>query len=444
MESSDYELTNVELAKMKEIYIFGTCRTSKLVHDKIKFAETLKKPHSRLYLIENSTTNVEENYSIYTQPVNYTTKLTDVYDSIRYLTTDFFDKYLDNKLTDFNELLYRWNYINLIDGKDEKFKNELEKNFQKGRRDGYDFFFRETPTLNFKEFVFNVFHYTWSADIEIRFHNSEEAKITLEQDIRDVLDNGNAIDDLLKNTELIVRIERSLRAFKRNKNKKNDEEYDERNAYMNVPCRDHFNQHFFTFRSILDQRHILPREHPFMAYFNAQNAYYNKHKDKKLAIEPKVRFHACVFEIWNVDEYTWKIGPFAGLNLPFKIQSPHRYYPTSLFDKKTLTPYEVMIKLQEMCSMVGNCPVLIIGPYLSPTLGEVVNAKRRKTQEVLKFCGKFIKNSRVCYFDLTEEIMKDNSILISDPGTDGHETHLSEEGEKIMSQVIYEFIENME
>jgi len=62
----------------KDIYIFGTCRLCYPEHDNIKFIKTLRKHHSRYYTIN-------DDIHIYTEPVNYTTKLVDVLDSIYYM-----------------------------------------------------------------------------------------------------------------------------------------------------------------------------------------------------------------------------------------------------------------------------------------------------------------------------------------------------------------------
>jgi len=62
----------------KDIYIFGTCRLCYPIHNKINFVKELRKYHSRHYIINND-------INIYTQPVNYTTKLIDVLDSIYYM-----------------------------------------------------------------------------------------------------------------------------------------------------------------------------------------------------------------------------------------------------------------------------------------------------------------------------------------------------------------------
>jgi hypothetical protein len=62
----------------KDIYIYGTCRLCYPMHNNIKFVKELRKHHSRHYKINN-------NINIYTEPVNYTTKLIDVLDSIYYM-----------------------------------------------------------------------------------------------------------------------------------------------------------------------------------------------------------------------------------------------------------------------------------------------------------------------------------------------------------------------
>ena len=62
----------------KDVFIFGTCRLCYLNHNNIKFIKELRKYHSRHYTIN-------DNIHIYTEPVNYTTKLIDVLDSIYYM-----------------------------------------------------------------------------------------------------------------------------------------------------------------------------------------------------------------------------------------------------------------------------------------------------------------------------------------------------------------------
>jgi hypothetical protein len=62
----------------KDIYIFGTCRLCYPIHDSIKFVKELRQHHSRHYITKNDV-------NVFTEPVNYTTKLIDVLDSIYYM-----------------------------------------------------------------------------------------------------------------------------------------------------------------------------------------------------------------------------------------------------------------------------------------------------------------------------------------------------------------------
>jgi glycosyltransferase involved in cell wall biosynthesis len=77
-----YAEIGVEIKKQvtipKDIFVFGTCRVCYPIHDKIQFVKELRKYHSRYYKINDT-------YHIYTEPVNYTTKLVDVLDSILYM-----------------------------------------------------------------------------------------------------------------------------------------------------------------------------------------------------------------------------------------------------------------------------------------------------------------------------------------------------------------------
>ena len=66
----------------KEYYIFSTCRLCYLNHPNIKHIKKLKKLHSNYYTINNN--------NLYTQPVNYTVKLTEILDSIWVLKTFLF------------------------------------------------------------------------------------------------------------------------------------------------------------------------------------------------------------------------------------------------------------------------------------------------------------------------------------------------------------------
>jgi hypothetical protein len=77
----------------KDVYVFGTCRVCYPIHSNINFVKELKRYHSRHYKINND-------INIYTEPVNYTTKLIDVLDSIYYMKGKLY-----NSLTSKNTML---------------------------------------------------------------------------------------------------------------------------------------------------------------------------------------------------------------------------------------------------------------------------------------------------------------------------------------------------
>jgi len=69
--------------KERDVYIFGTCRI-KPTHKNIKFIKINRKHHSNYYKTDNG-------INIYTQPVNYTTKLSDILDSIYYMNNKLYN-----------------------------------------------------------------------------------------------------------------------------------------------------------------------------------------------------------------------------------------------------------------------------------------------------------------------------------------------------------------
>ena len=68
---------------MKDIFIFGTCRVCYPIHNNIIFCGELRKYHSRYYKINDA-------IDIFTQPVNYTTKLNDILDSLLYMKGEMY------------------------------------------------------------------------------------------------------------------------------------------------------------------------------------------------------------------------------------------------------------------------------------------------------------------------------------------------------------------
>ena len=67
-----------------DIYTFGTCRVCYPSHENIKFIKRIREYHSNHYKINS-------NINIYTQPVNYTTNLNDILDSIYYMKGELYN-----------------------------------------------------------------------------------------------------------------------------------------------------------------------------------------------------------------------------------------------------------------------------------------------------------------------------------------------------------------
>lgn len=63
---------------MTDVFIFGTCRVCYINYKDIRYVKSEREYHSRYYKYNN--------INIFTQPVNYTTKLIDILDSLKYMT----------------------------------------------------------------------------------------------------------------------------------------------------------------------------------------------------------------------------------------------------------------------------------------------------------------------------------------------------------------------
>ena len=147
-------------------------------------------------------------------------------------------------------------------------------------------------------------------------------------------------------------------------------------------------------------------------------------------------YDKCVFEIFSLDEHIFKSGQFIGKNLPYKVVSSSRRYRPELLCTRTLNKEEAHEKIKRISELV-NCPILIVGPYLSLTKPQFVNCKREQTQEILK---EICEIEDIRYFDMTDSIVEDNAILVSAEGRESHETHFTEKGNAILSNVIYDFL----
>tara|TARA_B110000259_G_scaffold187846_2_gene243613 strand:+ start:5622 stop:6512 length:891 start_codon:yes stop_codon:yes gene_type:complete len=72
------KIITTDIYMSKDIFVFGTCRYCYPEHKNIKLEKKLRKYHSQHY-------KIGDEINIYTQPVNYTTKLCDILDSIQYM-----------------------------------------------------------------------------------------------------------------------------------------------------------------------------------------------------------------------------------------------------------------------------------------------------------------------------------------------------------------------
>lgn len=183
----------------------------------------------------------------------------------------------------------------------------------------------------------------------------------------------------------------------------------------------------------------------FFTFSSAEYVHPNTYPLDKLPCNNDIVLDKCVIEVWNLEEYIFKSGIFINKNLPFKINSVHRVnnqgnqlYSKDDFEIKKYS-YEETHYIIKYIKKLINCPLLIIGPYLSKTRIEDVNNKRKQTQTILK---NICEIENITYFDMTNEIIKDQNILISNVGKESDETHFTEKGNKILSKVIYDFLIN--
>lgn len=90
-----------------EIYIFATCRYCYLYNNNIKFIKSSRTHHSNFY-------KIKDNINIYTQPVNHTTKLIDIYDDILYMKGELYQNYDAHTNKSLQTLFFRGHnqYIN--------------------------------------------------------------------------------------------------------------------------------------------------------------------------------------------------------------------------------------------------------------------------------------------------------------------------------------------
>ena len=135
--------------------------------------------------------------------------------------------------------------------------------------------------------------------------------------------------------------------------------------------------------------------------------------------------------IWDMehDEYRFNKGLFAGLNIPFKPQSPHRLYLNYLIDKTTLSEERLEITPRNewygWTSNTNNWSLFVL-PW---EIKWISNGEKTK-----RYLRPWLKNFHQQNIWFTHEIEKDT--VFDFRTADGHETHLTEKGEIIITNII--------
>lgn len=150
----------------------------------------------------------------------------------------------------------------------------------------------------------------------------------------------------------------------------------------------------------------------------------------------KIEFGKIIIEVFSIKQYiinTNKYGDeFYLENLPWKIHTGYEHngieFDTNDFIIKHMNKEECFDILNKIKKEV-NCDILIIGPYISKKVPDIVNDERLQTQNILKeFCSLYGCD----YFDLSEIIKKDDIEV--------DETHFNSYGIEVLSNEIYNFI----
>lgn len=149
-----------------------------------------------------------------------------------------------------------------------------------------------------------------------------------------------------------------------------------------------------------------------------------------------IKYGKVIIEVPSIKQYiinTKKYGDdFYLQNLPWKINTG-REHNGIIFDKKDfiikrMNKEECFDTLHKIQTEV-NCDILIIGPYISKKVPEFVNSERIETQNILKEFSVLFDCS---YFDLSETIKTCD--------VEADEIHLNDFGNRILSNVMHEFI----
>ena len=140
------------LKQKKCIYLNKNCQFK---NEGIKLIKKLAVPHTNLYYIEDP--KQMKRKCQYIHNLQITQPTTDIYDSIKYLTIRRVKDTLKKKHFSIWGLweLYFGHILN------PRAREERQKDFKKGKEMLCDYVFRETPTPNFYELIFNLTHFSW-------------------------------------------------------------------------------------------------------------------------------------------------------------------------------------------------------------------------------------------------------------------------------------------
>mgnify|MGYP005989022503 FL=1 len=173
-------------------------------------------------------------------------------------------------------------------------------------------------------------------------------------------------------------------------------------------------------------------------FFRAHNSYINPNTHP-LNKNNTIRFDKIIMEVFSIKQIiinTRKYGDeFFRKNLPWKIstnfQKNNEVFDENDFVVTTMGQKECFEILDKIRIMVG-CDIMIIGPYISKKVPDFVNDERRETQAILHtYCSE----KKLCYFDMSDAISKHDNL-------EKDEFHFNQEGNNMLSDVIYNFIRN--
>jgi hypothetical protein len=186
-----------------------------------------------------------------------------------------------------------------------------------------------------------------------------------------------------------------------------------------------------------------PKEDDFFRDF-----FFKSHPGPGNTIDPKthplqngeeIKYDKVIIEAFSIKQYlinTTKFGEeYYMKNLPWKLGTGYEktieFNPDD-FIIREMTEDEVSIALDTIKNII-KCDILIVGPYVSRFVPEIVNQKRINVQNILRnYCN---THNGFSYFDLSSDILRTDTI-------ESDSTHIHDEGKQILTNAIYNFIMN--